>query len=168
MKSRHGQGEALLEAVLAGAGRLFPRAPVRFVEFRDVTEESLRAVADVPQLNRLTELVLKLGGMGVCPTAITALLASPHLGHLFRLAVWSVRYCGTELARAVAMCPALRDLSVRYLMFTRISAEGAQILAGSPNLKHLTTLNLCENHIGDGGPEPCSARDTWGACASWH
>jgi uncharacterized protein (TIGR02996 family) len=138
------------QAFVRGAG-LFRRAPVRAVQFRDLTDEQVRALAESPDLARLTELDLDLGGTDVLPAAVTALLISPHLGRLTRLAVTSLREGGVEVARSVAQCPALRGLTALDLAFNEIGSAGARALAGSPNLKHLVALNLHWNHIGDFG-----------------
>jgi uncharacterized protein (TIGR02996 family) len=134
----------------AHAEDLFGLLPLRSLTIHSVQGDVLdpagaRALAAMPQLARLEELLLWDHDLGDEGTAVLA--ACPHLSNLRAL---SLANCGVGPggAAALAASPYLKNLLRLDLCSSEIGVEGARTLLRSPHLDRLIVLDVGETFYG--------------------
>jgi uncharacterized protein (TIGR02996 family) len=114
----------------------------------------LTLLASSPIIERLTALTL---GDAFAPDGLRALLHSDHLGPLASLSLWGNRGVGPTGAAVVAGSPRLQSLTTLNLNQTDLGDEGVTALATSPYLSRLVNLRLTFNEIGPAGGRALAA-----------
>jgi uncharacterized protein (TIGR02996 family) len=133
---------------LARGDELFRRAPVRRVRLLDAARHLSRLV-HCPFLARVRELDLCAADLG--NGGLNLLLRSPYLTAVESLDLGSNGLCdgGAYLLSRATGLPAVRELALH--MNGHVSSRGVQLLAESPHLAGLRSLDLSGNDVGDAG-----------------
>jgi hypothetical protein len=142
------------EALLGHADALFRKFPVRTMWLRtdDLGRTATAAALALPQLARLRNLELYMGGEEVPGGLGAALQAASCLANLSRLAVTVGEKHFTDAdATSIANAPHFSGLRVLQLTCNAIGPDGAGALAASPYLRNLEFLSLAKNPIRSSG-----------------
>jgi len=94
--------------------------------------------------------------VGETNPTLQALLASPHLARLRKLALYG-NHLNDSAPEAIAASPHLRGLEELDLWDNRIGPAGVRALVGSPHLAGLRGLSLACNPLGDEGARVLAA-----------
>jgi hypothetical protein len=150
---------ARIPSFVSGAAKLETIAPLLCELVVDagvpqVPDRQLEALANCPQLARLTSIDFTDGHSPSSSRAFKRLLASPHLGILKRLRLGCHsrgQGIGSSGTRAIAQCERLSHLEALHLCGQNLGEQGALVLAEAPNLRALEVLRLPRNRIPDRG-----------------
>jgi uncharacterized protein (TIGR02996 family) len=136
------------QALRKHATAIFAAAPVRHLQFRQLTGRTTGALLKSPLLKRVNSVSLKDHRLGI--EGAIAIAESPHLANLTCLDVSgnNIRKPGLE---ALAASPHLGKLTALYLSRNHLDPAGVVALATSPHLERLTTLSLSHNALGNAG-----------------
>jgi uncharacterized protein (TIGR02996 family) len=115
-----------------------------------LNDEAAEALGSSPSLKRLR--TLQLDTSGISGRGLSSLIASPRLPHLTVLTLHWCRNRSWKLneqALANARGSSLRSLQISLMHVANLAAEAARALAGCPALRDLLVLNLQTNRLND-------------------
>ena len=143
-----------IDGFLRHEKELFARAPVRSLRIFSSNGTALAALAASKHFGHLQTLDLSSHQLG--DDGLMALVHLPNIGNLKTLGL-AGNFLTEEAARALAATSSLRHLSTLDLRGNELGSGGAEAIAHSKHLGGLRTLWLKENAIEDRGAAALAA-----------